>query len=78
MKAVTSDIAMTKDTEDIEDSDDTTVDTREWASVRVVETGWARARRLRGERVRTCVAAVVTEGTPSRTGTEGNIVRGED
>lgn len=72
MKAVTSDIAMTKDT------DDTAVDTRDWASVRVVETGWARARRLRGERVRTCVAAVVTEGTPSRTGTEGNIVRGED
>ncbi|WP_343245822.1 hypothetical protein [Streptomyces sp. SID4985] len=75
MKAVTSDTAMTKDTEDTEDS---TGDTREWASVRVVETGWARARRLRGQRVRTCVAAVVPKDSAPRTGTEWNIVRGED
>ncbi|MEV7891527.1 hypothetical protein ACWD3I_23010 [Streptomyces sp. NPDC002817] len=45
------------------------------------ETGWARARRLRGRAaVRTCVPAVVdSEGTcgvcPAG---EGNIVRGED
>ncbi|MEW2131477.1 hypothetical protein [Streptomyces sp. NPDC005435] len=69
---MTSDNAMTKETED------STGDTTEWASVRVVETGWARARRLRGRRVRTCVAAVVTDDTPPRAGAEGNIVRGED
>ncbi|WP_018546629.1 hypothetical protein [Streptomyces sp. LaPpAH-108] len=69
---MTSDTAMTKDTED------STGDTREWASVRVVETGWARARRLRGQRVRTCVAAVVTKDSAPRTGAEENIVRGED
>ncbi|MEU4153170.1 hypothetical protein [Streptomyces sp. NPDC026659] len=69
---MTSDIAMTKDTED------STGDTREGASVRVVETGWARARRLRGRRVRTCVAAVVPKDSAPRTGTEWNIVRGED
>ncbi|MFD8804212.1 hypothetical protein [Streptomyces sp. NPDC059597] len=78
MKTVTSDIASTRDTKETDDTEDGVVDTREWASVRVVETGWARARRLRGERVRTCVAAVVTEDTPPRTGAEGNIVRGED
>jgi hypothetical protein len=44
------------------------------------ETGWATARRLRGrDPLRTCLPAVDrgTSGTPD-TGTEGNIVRGED
>lgn len=45
------------------------------------ETGWSRARRLRGERVlRTCLPAVVDESTQraAQPGPEGNIVRGED
>ncbi|MFD8912210.1 hypothetical protein [Streptomyces sp. NPDC059575] len=69
---------MTSDTAMIKETEDSTGDTREWASVRVVETGWARARRLRGHRVRTCVAAVVPKDSAPRTGTEWNIVRGED
>ncbi|MFD3841814.1 hypothetical protein ACFWWC_37020 [Streptomyces sp. NPDC058642] len=45
------------------------------------ETGWARARRLRGRTVvRTWVPAVVdSDGTYAvHPGAEGNIVRGED
>lgn len=45
------------------------------------ETGWARARRLRGgDPLRTCLPAVDrdTTSTTSNTGVEGNIVRGED
>ncbi|MCD9874527.1 hypothetical protein [Streptomyces guryensis] len=49
--------------------------------IRRPETGWARARRLRGKGVlRTCVPAVLEQGT-TRTDQlcpEGNIVRGED
>ncbi|CAL9347223.1 hypothetical protein SUDANB126_00403 [Streptomyces sp. enrichment culture] len=44
------------------------------------ESGWARARRLRGEEpLRTCLPAVDrgASGAPGRD-TEGNIVRGED
>ncbi|MBT3150298.1 hypothetical protein HTV45_05240 [Streptomyces sp. CHD11] len=45
------------------------------------ETGWARARRLRGkDPLRTCLPAV-ERGTPSTrpaTGAEENIVRGDD
>lgn len=45
------------------------------------ETGWSKARRLRGKGVvRTCLPAVL-DGETSRTqqaGPEGNIVRGED
>ncbi|MFI8091183.1 hypothetical protein ACIF9R_23160 [Streptomyces sp. NPDC086080] len=45
------------------------------------ETGWARARRLRGKApLRTCrpaVAPTITSTVPD-TGAEGNIVRGED
>ncbi|MGW3116467.1 hypothetical protein ACWDBW_04810 [Streptomyces sp. NPDC001107] len=50
-------------------------------AIRRPETGWARARRLRGKGVvRTCIPAVLEQGT-TRTdepGPEGNIVRGED
>jgi hypothetical protein len=45
------------------------------------ETGWARARRLRGkDPLRTCLPAVDrgTTSTVPEPGTEGNIVRGED
>ncbi|MGV9556884.1 hypothetical protein [Streptomyces sp. NPDC003401] len=46
------------------------------------ETGWARARRLRGAKAvpRTCVPAVEPPGAApaTRGGPEGNIVRGED
>ncbi|GHH91820.1 hypothetical protein [Streptomyces capillispiralis] len=48
---------------------------------RRTETGWARARRLRGrEPLRTCLPAVDrgTGSTPSNAGAEWNIVRGED
>ncbi|MGH4031138.1 hypothetical protein ACQB60_19630 [Actinomycetota bacterium Odt1-20B] len=48
----------------------------------VPESGWAKARRLRGKRIRTCVAPVETapgSASPSAPqGAEGNIVRGED
>ncbi|MFI9824857.1 hypothetical protein ACIHFC_31040 [Streptomyces sp. NPDC052013] len=45
------------------------------------ETGWARAQRLRGkDPLRTCLPAVVdrTSSTPSNTGRDETIVRGED
>ncbi|MEU3948521.1 hypothetical protein [Streptomyces sp. NPDC029526] len=45
------------------------------------ETGWATARRLKGEHpLRTCLPAVVNRTGPAtpRTDAEGNIVRGED
>ncbi|MCF4136106.1 hypothetical protein L1856_03175 [Streptomyces sp. Tue 6430] len=46
------------------------------------ETGWARARRLRGAGAafRTCVPAVELPGAApaARGGPEGNIVRGDD
>ncbi|MGW0336246.1 hypothetical protein ACWD0J_31110 [Streptomyces sp. NPDC003011] len=49
--------------------------------VRRPETGWSRARRLRGARaLRTCLPAVEDGNAPrtAQTGTEGNIFRGED
>ncbi|CAL9349952.1 MULTISPECIES: hypothetical protein [unclassified Streptomyces] len=45
------------------------------------ETGWARARRLRGQGpLRTCLPAVDRNTTPAApvTRAEGNVVRGED
>ncbi|MFR0355389.1 hypothetical protein [Streptomyces sediminimaris] len=45
------------------------------------ETGWSKARRLRGKGVvRTCVPAVPESGgtRTEQYGPEGNIVRGED
>ncbi|MFJ5263229.1 hypothetical protein ACIQAC_22455 [Streptomyces sp. NPDC088387] len=44
------------------------------------ETGWSKARRLRGEGIRTCLPAVRgQEPAPlAQTGAEENIVRGED
>ncbi len=49
--------------------------------VRRPETGWSRARRLRGARaLRTCLPAVEEKNAPrtARGGTEQNIFRGED
>jgi hypothetical protein len=47
--------------------------------VRPPETGWAQARRLRDNRLRTCVPAVDDGKRPwPRRDPEGNIVRGED
>ncbi|WP_203730694.1 hypothetical protein [Streptomyces sp. SID12501] len=48
-------------------------------TVRRAETGWARARRLRGHGVRTWVRATF-DGDAGETwrGAEGNVVRGED
>ncbi|MFJ7345557.1 hypothetical protein ACIQU3_35375 [Streptomyces sp. NPDC101110] len=57
------------------------MDTSEKPVVRQHETGWSKARRLRGKAaVRTCLPAVEDRGTPltSRSGSEWNIVRGED
>jgi hypothetical protein len=58
-----------------------TSQTSEKLVIRRPETGWSKARRLRGKGVlRTCVAAVADEGTTrtDQLGPEGNIVRGED
>ncbi|WP_199815468.1 hypothetical protein [Streptomyces griseus] len=48
--------------------------------VRRPETGWSRARRLRGKGVRTWVAAVEKRSVApvDHNGPEWNIVRGED
>jgi hypothetical protein len=49
--------------------------------IRRPETGWSKARRLRGKGVvRTCIPAVLEQGTTrtDQPGPEGNIVRGED
>ncbi|MCL8010156.1 hypothetical protein [Streptomyces sp. AS02] len=57
--------------------------------MKVAETGWTKARHLRGKAIRTCVSAVEDGSTPpsaqasttsptSPTSTEQNIVRGED
>ena len=47
-----------------------------------LETGWAKARQVRGKGVRTCVPAVEKHGerygTEPVRDTEGNIIRGED
>ncbi|GHD88391.1 hypothetical protein [Streptomyces naganishii] len=57
-----------------------TAHTSEKPVVHSPETGWAKARRLRREPVRTCVPAVGDCGGPhrDRVGSESNIVRGED
>ncbi|MDL5205556.1 hypothetical protein [Streptomyces sp. ALI-76-A] len=58
-----------------------TAQTSEKPVVRRPETGWSRARRLRGGRApRTCLPAVEDRNAPrtAQTGTEGNIFRGED
>ncbi|MFE1443568.1 hypothetical protein [Streptomyces sp. NPDC058739] len=43
------------------------------------ETGWARARRLRGQSIRTCVRAIADgNAAQPRQGADANVVRGED
>ncbi|MFF7489007.1 hypothetical protein ACH4MW_04990 [Streptomyces luteogriseus] len=57
------------------------MDTSEKPVVRQHETGWSKARRLRGKAaLRTCLPAVEDRGTPgvAPSGAEWNIVRGED
>ncbi|MEU3841353.1 hypothetical protein AB0E88_15145 [Streptomyces sp. NPDC028635] len=59
----------------------TTAQSQDKTVIRRAETGWARARRLRRQRaLRTCLPAVEDPGAESAsyTGTDGNIVRGED
>ncbi|MER5842274.1 MULTISPECIES: hypothetical protein [Streptomyces] len=55
------------------------VEVRKKDTARPSETGWAKARRLRGQRIRTCERATI-DGAAGRTGREGdwNVVRGED
>lgn len=49
------------------------------STIRRPYTEWARARRLRGRRIRTCVRATVDgDDIQLRRGLEGNIVRGDD
>ncbi|MGW3679391.1 hypothetical protein [Streptomyces prasinus] len=61
-----------------------TVDVRKKDTVRPSETGWARARRLRGQGIRTCERATIdraaADGGVGRSRREGewNVVRGED
>ncbi|MDW4909523.1 hypothetical protein RB628_30345 [Streptomyces sp. ADMS] len=46
---------------------------------RRAETGWARARRLRGSGLRTCVRATLDGNARQvRPGAEENVIRGED
>ncbi|MER7895904.1 hypothetical protein ABTX62_07180 [Streptomyces sp. NPDC096046] len=55
--------------------------TSEKPVVRQHETGWSKARRLRGKAaLRTCLPAVEDRGTSGtvRSGADWNIVRGED
>jgi hypothetical protein len=49
-------------------------------SIRVAETGWSKARYRRAKGVRTCVAAVADESTPTaaQSDTEANIIRSTD
>ncbi|MER6223415.1 hypothetical protein ACWCYL_14005 [Streptomyces sp. 900105755] len=44
------------------------------------ETGWARARRLRGQGIRTCLRPTLDDnaGRRVRQGDDWNVVRGED
>ncbi|MFE9173023.1 hypothetical protein [Streptomyces kebangsaanensis] len=57
-----------------------TAHTSEKPAAQHPETGWAEARRPRQESVRTCLPAVEDRTGPpqDRTGSEWNIVRGED
>ncbi|SDD75477.1 hypothetical protein [Streptomyces prasinopilosus] len=61
-----------------------TVEVGKKDTVRPSETGWARARRLRGQGIRTCQRATIdraaADGDAGRTRREGewNVVRGED
>ncbi|GAA2614321.1 MULTISPECIES: hypothetical protein [Streptomyces] len=59
----------------------TSMDLSDKPAVRRPETGWSKARRLRGKAaLRTCLPAVENRATPgiTRSGAEWNIVRGED
>lgn len=56
-----------------------TMEAMKTGSARGSETGWAKARRLRGKGIRTWVRAT-TDGTAGRprSGDDWNVVRGED
>ncbi|MGW2958763.1 hypothetical protein ACWDGI_09765 [Streptomyces sp. NPDC001220] len=56
-----------------------TMEVMKTGSERVSETGWAKARRLRGKGIRTWVRATIDRdaGRPRR-GDDWNVVRGED
>jgi len=59
----------------------TSMETTEKPVERRPETGWSKARRLRGKAaMRTCLPAVEDRGVPTTAhcGAEENIVRGED
>ncbi|CAM5735751.1 hypothetical protein [Streptomyces hirsutus] len=56
-----------------------TAEVRKKDTVRPAETGWARARRLRGQRIRTCERATLdADAGRIRRGGDWNVVRGED
>lgn len=54
--------------------------TAEKKVLKVRETGWTKARHLRGKAIRTCLPAVEDSSSPrsAHTSAEWNIVRGED
>ncbi|MFH0519396.1 hypothetical protein ACHBTE_19760 [Streptomyces sp. M41] len=54
-------------------------ETKQTTTVRRPETGWATARRLHGQCIRTCERATFDgDDGPKRRGDEWNVVRGED
>lgn len=58
-----------------------TTETKKRSTVRRPETGWATARRVQGQAIRTCVRATIDGDSVQKRwgwGDEGNIVRGED
>ncbi|WP_327714709.1 hypothetical protein OG381_04115 [Streptomyces sp. NBC_00490] len=56
-----------------------TGEVRKTITVSRPETGWAQARRLRGQAIRTCVRATIDSDTAQlRDGADANVVRGED
>ncbi|MFC5957390.1 hypothetical protein ACFP51_23855 [Streptomyces pratens] len=56
-----------------------TVEVRKKDTVHPSETGWARARRLRGQRIRTCERATLDgDAGQVRRGGDWNVVRGKD
>jgi hypothetical protein len=56
-----------------------TVEARKTITTSRPETGWAQARRLRGQAIRTCMRATIDSDTGQlRDEADANVVRGED
>ena len=56
-----------------------TTETKKTTTIRRAETGWATARRVHRQRIRTCVRATIDgDDGQKRWGDDWNVVRGED